>query len=308
MIGVATGFEWVRPVREGGLSWTPYPKARGRNRDKEIVLPAGIGYQSYQPPEALFRVFIDTEATEKGILEFADSYGILGTAQLVTRLTLGGGVPAGSLRDWRAAILFMREEFRLWELIRDANVRELAKSFRWAEEHGRPVVRYTPPEEVGRLLLDASNVTVTLFPEVLPHGPPGDLLRPARFRLYQSVNLHARSLIDSQLFWKRGVDRDGLIHQPANLLGFMYLQLMNGIVLEREYRQCRVCKRWLEIVPPETRVTRETCSASCRNRLYRARKEQARKMHGRGVSLKEIAGKLMTNVETVKGWVSNTKG
>jgi hypothetical protein len=90
---------------------------------------------------------------------------------------------------------------------------------------------------------------------------------------------------------------------PADLQGALFLQFAMAIHGNKNYRKCAVCGKWMELVPPATRITRQTCSNACRQQLYRQRFDRAREMASKGKSPREIAAKLETDLATVKRWL-----
>jgi hypothetical protein len=83
----------------------------------------------------------------------------------------------------------------------------------------------------------------------------------------------------------------------------MVVQLAAAIGFNKEYRSCRECGKWFELLPGMNRDRRLTCSSSCRRRGWRHRKMAARAMHGEGKTPKVIAKELNTTVAMVKKWL-----
>jgi hypothetical protein len=87
----------------------------------------------------------------------------------------------------------------------------------------------------------------------------------------------------------------------------MYLQLAHAILGGKKYQPCEACGRWFELAPGLNRADRQTCSDSCRVKLYRVRRQRARELHAKKWSLKRISKEIGSNVSTIKKWLSQHK-
>ena len=83
---------------------------------------------------------------------------------------------------------------------------------------------------------------------------------------------------------------------PMTLLAAMWLQLAMAVARNKEFVQCKFCKRQIEISTAESgfRTNREFCSDSCKTQDYRKRKRCALKMAAGGSSASAIARRLET--------------
>jgi hypothetical protein len=105
-------------------------------------------------------------------------------------------------------------------------------------------------------------------------------------------------------------DRAGkaTIKLPFSLRDVMVYQLGLALLQSKSidsYQACAGCGRWLELNPRLNRDDRQTCSVSCRGKLYRQRQEKARELRGKGWPAKRIAKELGSNVSTVKKWLQH---
>jgi hypothetical protein len=91
----------------------------------------------------------------------------------------------------------------------------------------------------------------------------------------------------------------------SHLAGALWMQLARYVDGDKDYVQCVVCNKWLEISLDETgfRTSRLYCSNACRSKAYRARQGQAHRLAHEGKTLAEIAHALETSAETVQGWL-----
>jgi hypothetical protein len=93
---------------------------------------------------------------------------------------------------------------------------------------------------------------------------------------------------------------------PLNLLGAMWCQLAETVAQRKSFKICAQCGKPFEISRdpktgkrPEARFDKD----SCRVNYYRARVEQARRLHEEGTNLKETARQLNTNSAQVRKWI-----
>jgi hypothetical protein len=95
---------------------------------------------------------------------------------------------------------------------------------------------------------------------------------------------------------------------PADLLGFLFLQLGRAFVGGLRFRQCPGCGKWSLLTPGVNRADRTTCSDYCRLKLYRQRRAQAVALGHRGWTPEQIAKEIGSNISRVKSWLSPAKG
>lgn len=71
--------------------------------------------------------------------------------------------------------------------------------------------------------------------------------------------------------------------------------------------RCQRCHNWTYKEASSTGPIPDYCSSSCRFAAYRERKEAARKLAGQGMSVEAIASTLDSTVDTVSGWIADSK-
>jgi hypothetical protein len=96
--------------------------------------------------------------------------------------------------------------------------------------------------------------------------------------------------------------------QPADLLGFMFLQLGCAFVGAFRFRQCAACGKWSLLRPGVNRADRTTCSDYCRLKLYRQRRAQAVALGHQGWTPEQIAREIRADLAKVKTWLADAKG
>jgi hypothetical protein len=272
----------------------------------------------------LFRNFAETPPTPDGVLEFANRYGRLGDASLIprTRQARSPIVPHGFDSDraaeegheWLVAILWVRFITRFWDAARAGDASFLSRFLRW---RGRDFVTFANAaddlaEDVPRHPLVNTRESIDFLahdtdPELLAAVRAGDLVLPARVFVQKSLNVALAASASPQMLWSRERAAPVLQWLPRHLFGAICLQLALAISEGKEYRRCSVCGKWFELNPGVNRKSRLTCSAGCRNRAYRERQDEARRLHAAGKSVKQIAKALDANPEAVASWVKDKK-
>jgi hypothetical protein len=274
-------------------------------------------FRRYAPlgdESGLFLVFAETRTTEAGILDFVNKYGLLGhPAQASLSTEERRAVPprlddarAEPLDKWVANIRQMGEAVRLWRLVQAEDLAGLAEVIRWAPD-GLAV--YYRPLEPSSDVKEWEVGSVRNNRHLLDAAKPGDLITPARFCLMAQIN-------QSQGFQGLGgfMAWDGQRCRPVVHLGthslhnLLWLQFALAVDGDKQYRQCRECGKWFEVSPGVNRVTRQTCSDTCRTKGFQRRREEARRLHAEGKGLKEIAEAVDSDVNTVRKWVTKRKG
>jgi hypothetical protein len=318
-----TDFEW--PVPRAGFAWVdlPVPAAAKQSRSTgqavnleslrepylvPIVPPGALaGDQNYRPLDrtGLFRILADTPATQEGILEFAKEFGRLGGSVTASNSPPPSANPhfwwhSESLSSWRSEIEQMKEAVGLWDLCRAGDRKALSDLIHW-EPH---FLCYVPPKSQFRTTVQ--NLVIASEDSL---GDPigdydrGDVVIPAWKALLWIVNCKLNQHpAPRQLLWDRRTLRPISQLVPSSLISAMWIQLAQAITENKNYDQCHQCGLWFEVAA-EKRKDAKFCSNACRFKAYRERQKLAKRLHAEGMVLVQIASKLGSDVETVKGWV-----
>ncbi|MBL8795028.1 MAG: hypothetical protein JNM56_14050 [Planctomycetia bacterium] len=312
----ADGYRWLpgRPINQGPRS-KPSPYLTRLTTYTDSFL--NRRYDAHQVPRSLFRTFTDVPTTEEGILAFANEYGGLGVAEpfqpKVSDVTVVGEPLQGEpFARWQQEIVTMRQLTALWDLCQKKDLEGLARHIRWTDDHGPRTVRYShscgEPDE-GEVAGTSSDEVVLAspshHPEWLVQWSPGDVMLPALFYLADEINQHLHFREGMRMMWNPTQKQLALRLPVGTLRDLLWAQFAEAIVSERSFRKCRTCGTWFELMPGLARTNRLFCSEGCRSKLYRTRQEEARRLHGEGKSVKEIAQHLESDVRTIKGWVSS---
>ena len=289
--------------------------------------PIGAGsfrVLQYQPLGAfsgLFRVFADAEPSRDGIKAFADRFGSLG-GNIAGSIPLyehpgSKNVPVGMgepLSAWNNQILKMRFAIDIWEAARRGNVGRLEQVIFW-EQDGSGVQMLSHPElPPGQLpqppaLLERAWIAGThLGDEVLDRFVPGDLVKPALHYVQSIINKQLQGRASPLLLWDANRERLGLYIMPDGLVGALWLQFARAVERDSQFRQCAECGIWFELAPGTARADKLYCSTPCRTKAYRRRQAEAIRLHDEGRSIEDIARDLVSDPETVRGWIERKAG
>jgi hypothetical protein len=320
-------FEFYWKVPEVGFEWVNTKTAETREKGEFLVERASAvagqlatSYRNYPAfkKTSLFKTFADAEPSKEGILAFANQYGFLGSDAVVPIHQPVPGerntyysVPGERAEFWQREIRAMKHAVQIWEAAKICDAKFLSIFIKWhGSESGWQAngVSYYRPQDV----FEECEKSIYLGSpepgsEITSLFTPGDPVLPARFALHRLVNAKFKqhSAIP-KLFWDR--TRRGLTETlqiaPGSLISALWIQFAKAIEGNREYRQCEECTGWYE-VSVDHRSGARFCSNACRFKAYRVRQKTAKGLREKGVSLKDIAAQLKSDVETVRGWTGN---
>lgn len=277
-------------------------------------------YDPLSEQTGLFLIFAATPTTQEGIRYFADRFGMLLNAKItVTPPTTGRRTRLREVlsqhcepyEQWQGEIVRMQEAVRLWNLLEGGDEEELSRHVRWTKAAGKnsrvefdshpelpPGVE--PPSPARRTAEVIASTEVDA--DWLNQFAAGDVVLPARLLLQRMLNRQ----FDDKLHPRVTLDVDGamdLTLQPETLLAAMWLQFAKAVCEHKQYRNCLVCNNPFELSPETARTNRRFCSIACKNRSFRSRQEQARRLHEEGKPAGEIAEELGASVAVVVGWI-----
>jgi hypothetical protein len=195
----------------------------------------------------------------------------------------------------------MRVLVELWDTLRSeddlARSDSLAKVIRWDDDG----VQYVGPWG-SHLIADRR-----MNPETLATFKPDDLIAPAWRFLHTAINAELKKHPLRALI--AGQDTARLYLTPESLLGAMWYQFAAAVAQGKQFRRCEHCGKWFD--PGQdfhesgrrVRADARFCGGPCRSRNYQSKKKAALELRAKKVSLREIAKKLNSDIQTVKGWV-----
>lgn len=328
MPDVPLQFTWA--VAESGHRWVDShafdaPKVRARFLTTGRPIGSGVvrvrRYQPLSSRSGLFRDFSAVEPTPEAIKEFAHRYGLLG-GNLVKQIPLdhesrkkqarlGTGEQLGA---WTKEILTMGHAVDLWEAARQGDVERLGGQIHWEPDGSGVRIDTHPGVEFSELPkapfhMDRGWIASKhLDQDVLSRFIPGDLVKPALYRVQSVINEHLHGRASPRLLWDEERERLGLYIVPDGLIGALWLQFARAVERNTTFRQCFECGSWFELAPGTGRSDKLYCSTPCRIRAYRRRQAEAARLHAEGRTVEEIARTLESEPETVRGWIERQAG
>jgi hypothetical protein len=283
---------------------------RHYGRRLQTVEKSLLQTRRYQPTRrhgGLFRTFADIKPgpDAQGLVNFANQFGLLGTPPSGFRLNYPTmNVPKlpttwDLLGIWLLAIGEMRDLVMLREMIREGNRERLGQHIQW--EGSTEIYYCTWPDPIlggGERELIFS---VDRHGHTLEQFTPGDVILPAMHYLRRRVNYWSHAAASPKLVWDAFKSRMELKLIPSSLLGAMWLQFALAIAGDKDFRQCKECGQWFELSPITARANRLFCSGPCKSKDYRAKRKRALALKRKGLSVKEIATELGSDVSTIRG-------
>ena len=322
-------FEWS--VAPGGHRWrTVAPSEEERlNRTKGAgwVLvevdssesnDAPRRYEPLRDGTGLFRTFASTAPTKKGVLAFANEYGLLGTTQYldpdpqdVPDPYVEGQVVGERLSHWIEHILVMKDAVEVWDLAARKEVEGLREVQRSRKLFTEPPSHRRAERAAVEPVHDADTPSGFEFRYDYYRSPTsGSLLKDAWAFVMDVVQQH---LVETGLEMTMGGDAAQgtarLYVTPTSLLGAMWLQFAEAISEQKEYGRCLLCGKPFEISTAEAgaRTNRRFCTDVCKNRFHYRKRLDARRLRANGALLKEIAAQFKTTVPAVQKWLGEPK-
>jgi hypothetical protein len=278
-----------------------------------------VRYTPYRPLQkhpALFRTFAALEPTEDSFRSFADGYGNLGFAQMVSvkpPTRQGGpiGVTGEPYDVWRTALGGLKEAVYLWDLFQQAKRDELEQIIRWDRDAlGQPLAVYYVPKRdllTNKKIAPGDSVEIASprsHQHWLNYMGAQDYFTPAKALLLRWVNVEIGKHVAARLLYDVDKAEPVLRMVPRNLLGCLWLQLAQNISGDKTLRVCAACRKWFEIPARGSRSDKQFCSDKCRTRAYRQRMEKAKQLREQGKKPKQIAEELGVDLATVRQWIS----
>jgi hypothetical protein len=131
---------------------------------------------------------------------------------------------------------------------------------------------------------------------------PGDVIQPAKLFVQETVNKYLSREVSPLLLRDEKFALE-VCFVPKTLLGGLWLQFADAIDKNVTYRRCQQCGTPFAVGAGTARRTKLFCSDACKSLHYRQRQATARSLHAEGRSLADIARRLNTDTETVRGWI-----
>lgn len=99
-------------------------------------------------------------------------------------------------------------------------------------------------------------------------------------------------------------DRAEFDLQPGTLIGCIWTQFAMAVGRNQQFAECRHCGKFFEIGSNLTaRSDKRFCTNTCKANAHRKQKEEIRRLHGEGVSVRQIAKRTGKDVQKIKEWI-----
>jgi hypothetical protein len=267
-------------------------------------------YSPFSLPISLFRTFADTELTEEAILQFANTYGLLGrTVPIFFRRESASSIAQGeSLQTWRAEISLMKAAVRLWCAIKERDLKALRARVHWDRNN---LLSYDAQSDIGDIVasipdLGPENTHIDLQRlGMLDDFQKGDVIGPAILFLSRIVDDKLEDRVSANTTPDLDHSKLRVSFSPSDLLAALWLQFSLSVDREEDFKKCRECGKWFALAPGTARADKEFCSSACRSKAYRKRQADARALHKTGLSVPAIARQLGVENQMVKKWISD---
>jgi hypothetical protein len=270
-------FTWQRPTsRKRGFLW------EGTGDARHLLRVPGAAFHAYRPHPGIFRDFAGLQPTPAAVLTFANRYGALRREP-----------DREPFSFWRQGILQMAALVRLSDAVSAGDWKKI-------------------PEALEPFLADAALATAADIRPLRQKRKRGEMIsrneqvHVAVMRLYHAIAPLER--LAGEGSWNSVSGAVEVRLKPADLLGYLFLQLGVAFLEGRRFRQCPGCGKWWLLAPGVNRADRSTCSGYCRLKLYRQRRAQAVVLHQQGWVAEEIAKEIGSEVSKVKSWLAEAKG
>ena len=270
-------------------------------------------YEPLRDDTGLFRTFASTAPTKKGVLGFANEYGLLETRQYLNPdprevADVGPDQVVGErLSHWIPHILVMKDAVEVWDLATRKDVdglRRIERSRKLFTEP--PSHRLTEPAAVEPQHDAYTGDGFEFRYDYYRAGPSGSLLKDAWALVMDVVQQHLVETGPEMTMGGDGARGTARLHvTPTSLLGAMWLQFAEAISEQKDYARCKLCGKPFEVSTAQTgfRTNRRFCSDVCKNQFHYQKRLDARQLRANGTSLREIAAQFETTIPAVKKWL-----
>ncbi len=330
-------FEWYVPAQ--GFEWADArpTNQRGRSALGRFLTPAWTNAwpgvvrvtRTFHEYPQLFGPFANVPPTEEGVLAFANTHGALVLDEVITRRRRGSpgrrAYAAESLDLWKDEITAMRHASHVLGAVQSGRTTQLRKWFPRRPKEGtaydnlcyepdepwpigvaQPMVQYLdePAATAMRLVPVGGQVGGDPTAIDMPVDPRDRAMAWLRSVVNARLGSHTRvALLYTQDTSPRSV---GLSMVPKNLLGAVWLQFARAVEGKDRFQRCPVCNTWFRLATT-AKATTTFCSAACRVRDLRHRKDTAVRLRKRQVPVATIATRVRSSPDTVKKWVREAK-
>jgi hypothetical protein len=293
----------------------------------------GGQYQPFETASGLFRELANVAPEPDAILAFADRYGPLTLGSLFVPVDLNRPFPKPpatcslahlelpTTKEWRDAVLWAGEWNMRGALSGDrldrwqANIRALQVLVRlWdalKADSRKGIEKYAQLHKTdGRTSMVVIDETGNQLDEPIEFAPDNrdlSLQVAAEHALARAVDKRFSDSSAVSLYPPRSRHSRKLAIVPRTLEAGIWLQFALAIAEDKRFRDCEVCGRPFEISPQVARTNRTLCSNACKAKAHRHRREQALELAAKGLTPRQIAKQVGSQLSTVQKWLGERK-
>ena len=293
-------------------------------------------YEPYREASGLFREVASLEPSRDDIREFVRQYGPLTFGQLFVPVDLerrlprppkgvsldawrvnqrspkgiealtwvdkwnkSGVVQGDSLAFWCQLIRELKTYVAVWDAICQ---RELAVLERHVCLETKAYDTFVSiRDEAGQIIDGPRRFTDENLSDLT-------LIQAAECGLTSVLSEHLSKGVVPTMYPPESSKRGQLALVPGTLYDAIWLQFVLAFNGNKNFGACEVCGKPFEISPQFARTNRKLCSAACKAKAHRRRREQALSLAAQGRTPKQIAKQVGSQLTTVQKWLAEAKG
>lgn len=286
VFAIPVSFAWR--VSRAGYSWTPDTTGRRVLCAADAAQggwPNSLAYRPLERRTGLFHEFARLQPSETSVVAFANRFGLLEEGANLHLPSKPQAVRAHgeTLEFWKSEIQTLRFAVELWDAFMSGNRNEIV---------GLSSARVT--ERFPLALRQRLNLVDLDAPQA------------ALEAIQDLTDDKLRRHVETRLLRPEDSFRPKVFLVPCTLLGALWLQFAAAVDARKVFIECQQCGAPFELsrAPGSgKRSDARFCTDRCRVAHHRQRVEQARRMKSQGSSPAQIARKLKTDTEVVKGWL-----
>jgi hypothetical protein len=133
------------------------------------------------------------------------------------------------------------------------------------------------------------------------------LQQAAEHALIRALDTHTVDCASISLYGPTSPHHTKLAIVPRSLRDAIWLHFALAVIGHKKYGACDVCGKPYEISPQVARTNRTLCSAACKARAHRQRRDLAIKLAAEGRTPRQIAKQVGSQLSTVQKWLTEKK-
>jgi len=256
------------------------------NRGKPYELPNFETVRPFESNELVSLNLLRTGNTPQGWLNFANRYGMIGHRALDHWYLTGRGVGKDKRwficdveheSEWHRLRNILRRVYHYFPAIKERGSKPLSRFITWDSDD---VVR----EERGPLF-GKTNLRMAIAIRGEQNFKSGyfnymkrpDVFVPAAFVLRDEINSYMEKALSFQASFDPKTLKFSSSLRYGSFGAALVAEAVEFMAGHFEARQCTVCGSWFRVGTGQMRVDRRFCSAACKMRDYRSRKNRQSK-------------------------------